>query len=115
MEAWVAGLMGAAVGAASSFAGVWVQSHYQNRREVLKLVVDAAVKDRNDQIDLALKIGRGGRVAPIALFVHYHMGLTSLISRRKLNTKSLNRLHAENRKMSRLIRELDEQRREDEL
>lgn len=115
MEAWAAGLIGALVGSASSFAGIWIQSHYQNRRELMKLVIDSAVKDRNDQIDLALKVGKGGSVAPIALFVHYHLGLHKLVSRKKLTATNLRKLHAENRSMSRLVRELDGQRREEGL
>lgn len=114
MEAWVAGLIGALVGSASSFAGIWIQSRHQNRRELMKLVIDSAVKDRNDQINLALKIGKGGSAAPVALYVHYHMGLHKLVSRNKLTTANLRKLHIENRKMSRLVSELDRQRREED-
>lgn len=115
MEAWTAGLIGALVGSVSSFAGIWIQSRHQNRRELMKMVIDSAVKDRNDQIELALKTGKNGSVAPVALFVHYHVGLHKLISREKLTTANLRKLHTENSKISRLVRELDRQHREGEL
>jgi len=81
----------------------------------MKLVIDSAVEDRNGQIDLALKTGKSGAVAPVALYVHYHIGLHKLISRGKLNADNLRKLHIENRKMSRLVSELDRQRREEDL
>lgn len=109
MEAWAAGLLGALVGAASSFAGIWIQSHYQNRREVAKMVIDAASKDRAEQIELGIKLNKGGAVAPIALFVHYHAELFRLVGQGKLTKESLRRLYADNKEMSRLIRQMHDE------
>jgi hypothetical protein len=115
MEAWIAGLLGAAVGAAGSFAGIWMQSRYQHKREMAKMIMESAIKDRDHLLDLAMKAGRGGPLPPVVLFVHYHGELFKLMGKGKLNLKRLKKLHEENQQMWRLIREMEDKRVEEGL
>ncbi|MBM3106147.1 hypothetical protein IIE18_13480 [Pseudomonas sp. V1] len=115
MEAWAAGLIGALVGSASSFAGIWIQSLYQHRREMAKMVMESAAKDRADLVELAMKTGRGGPIPPVVLFVHYHAELFKLMGKGQLTQKRLKKLHDENKEMWRLIHQMDEQRRAEGL
>ncbi|MBV4507663.1 hypothetical protein HU751_022790 [Pseudomonas sp. BW13M1] len=111
MEAWLAGLLGALVGAAGSFGGIWIQSRYQHQREMAKMVMESATKDRDHLLEMARKNGGGGPLPPVVLFVHYHGEMFKLMGKGKLNHKRLKKLHEENSEMWRLIRELDEKRR----
>jgi hypothetical protein len=115
MEAWAAGLIGALVGSVSSFAGIWMQSRYQHRREMSKMIMESAAKDRNDLLELSMKTGRGGPVPPVVLFVHYHAELFRLMGKGQLNHKRLKKLHDENKEMWQLIHQMDEQRRAEGL
>jgi len=107
MEAWAAGLVGAVVGALSSFGGIWIQSRYQHRREMTKIVMETAAQDRLAQIELATKAGRGGPVPPVILYVHYHAELLKLVSSGKLTSDRLEKLHIDNMEMWRQIQALD--------
>lgn len=115
MEAWAVGLIGALVGSVSSFAGIWIQSRYQHKREMTKMVMESATKDRDHLFDLAEKSGERGPLPPIVLFVHYHAELYRLMGKGQLTQKRLKKLHDENKEMGRLILQMDEQRRAESL
>jgi len=115
METWAAGLIGAVVGALSSIGGIWIQSRYQHRREMAKIIMESASKDRDGMVELALKQGKSVALQPVVLFVHYHSGLFKLIEKGKLNGDNLQKLHADNRKMATLIQLMDDQRRRELL
>ncbi|MBD8621706.1 hypothetical protein [Pseudomonas sp. CFBP 13727] len=113
MEAWIAGLIGALAGSASSLAGIWIQNRYQHRREMTKIVMESAMRDRNDLIELAFKTGKGGPVPPVVLFVHYHSELFRLMAKGSLTKDALRKLHDENKEMGVLINDMDIQRRKE--
>lgn len=115
MEAWAVGLIGALVGSVSSFAGIWIQSRHQHKREMTKMVMESATKDRDHLFDLAAKSGKGGPLPPVVLFVHYHAELFKLMGKGQLNQKRLKKLHGENMEIWRLIQQMAEQRRSEGL
>jgi LPS O-antigen subunit length determinant protein (WzzB/FepE family) len=111
MEAWIAGLLGTLVGAAGSVAGIWIQNHFQARRERLKLILEFAVQDRNDQLEFAKAAGVSGPVAPVALFAHYHGELFKLIDSGKMTEKALRKLYDNNAEVWAVIRDIDAKRK----
>lgn len=112
VEAWIAGLLGTLVGATGSVAGIWIQSYFQTRRERLKLVMETAVQDRKDSIQLAKDLGQPiGPIAPIALFAHYHAELFKLIESGKLTSKTMHELYRSNTLLGNIIMEVDEKRK----
>lgn len=56
MDAAVAGLIGVAIGALSSLGAVWIQAHYQTRRERAKAVLDFAIRHRSEAFEYADRI-----------------------------------------------------------
>ena len=99
MEAWVAGLLGTLVGTFGSVAGVWIQNHFQARRERVRMVMEFAVQDRKNLIDEARASGKGGPVAPVALFAHYHGELFRLIERGNFSVRELDKISEDNSKL----------------
>lgn len=110
MDAAVAGLLGAAIGAGTSLVTVWVQAHYQSKREQARFILEYATSDRLTTIDEARERGVGGPVPPVALFAHYNQGLIKLLEGGKLSKSELKRLADENDDLWKAIREIDEQR-----
>ncbi|MFG0419706.1 hypothetical protein [Pseudomonas sp. zjy_8] len=86
-----------------------MQSRYQHRREIAKMVMEAAAKDRSEQIELGMKLGQVGKIAPVALFVHYHAKLFELVGSGKLTQENLSKLHKENQEMSELMHRMHDQ------
>lgn len=72
MDAAVAALLGAAIGAAGSFGAMWIQQRHQTRRERLKLATDLAMHDFNNDVQLAKSIAGTVDIAPLAAYVIYY-------------------------------------------
>lgn len=106
MDAAVAGLIGAAIGASSSLITVWIQARYTAKRERAKFAVEFAEKDRRDSREYAITMGRQGPVPPVALYAHYHSEMLKLLESGKMNPKSMEKLTADNRKLWAAIRRL---------
>jgi hypothetical protein len=66
------GAAGAAIGAASSFGAAWLQQRHQTRRERLKLATELAIADWKDFREATVKRG-GGALLPIAVYIAYHV------------------------------------------
>lgn len=110
MDAAVAGLIGVAIGALSSLGAVWIQAHYQTRRERAKAVLDFAIRHRSEAFEYADKIDGLRAIAPLAVHVHYQQGLLSLIEDSKITSESLEKLHSENDAVYKSIVESDQAR-----
>jgi hypothetical protein len=70
MDAAAAALIGAAIGALGSVAGVWLQQRHQTRRERLKVAADLGLADYNSSMELVKK--NGGAMVPLSAWVAYH-------------------------------------------
>ena len=71
MDAAVAALLGASIGAVGSLGVMWIQQRQQTNRERLKLAAELGLADYNGQVELAKKQG-GGRLPPMSAYVLYH-------------------------------------------
>ncbi|HEY9135617.1 MAG TPA: hypothetical protein VIM85_07470, partial [Pseudomonadales bacterium] len=63
MDAAIAGLIGGLVGASASLLGLWLQQHYQSKRERFKVAAELGLAEFKG--DYA-KAADGGLVAPLA-------------------------------------------------
>lgn len=110
MEAWIAGLLGTLVGSIGSVAGIWIQNHFQARRERVKMVMEFAVQDRKDLIAHAKEVKQVGPVAPVAVFAHYHGELLRLIESGNFSSKKLMKISEENAEIYRSVQEMHKKR-----
>ena len=68
MDAAIAGLIGGVVGAGASLLGLWLQQHYQTKRERFKVAADLGLAEFLHDVESAKTAG-GGLVAPLAGYV----------------------------------------------
>ncbi len=80
MDAAVAALIGAAIGAAGSIGGMWLQQRHQTRRERLKVAADLAISDHNSTLELAKAAGARADVAPLSSYVIFHAQMLDCIA-----------------------------------
>jgi hypothetical protein len=109
MDAAVAGLIGAGIGASSSLITVWIQARYQAKRERAKFVLEFAERDRYDSREQAIKRGSQGALPPVALYAHYHREMFELLENGKLNPSTMRQLTERNRKLWKALRELHDE------
>ena len=96
MDAAVAGLIGAGIGAASSVLTIWFQSHYSAKRERAKAVLDFSIRHRAEVVDNSEKIAGPVTVLPLAVYVHFQQGMLDMVESGKVTTEALIRLRKEN-------------------
>ena len=70
MDAAIAALLGAFIGAIGSVGGMIIQQRSQSRRDLLKIAADLASEDWKNRYELISK--RGGSLPPVSAFVRYH-------------------------------------------
>lgn len=70
MDAAVAALLGAAIGAVASLGGAWIQQRHQTRRERLKLAADLGLADHAR--DYAMIKDRRAVMPPVSAYIAYH-------------------------------------------
>lgn len=107
MDAAIAGLIGAAIGSASSLLTVWIQAHFVAKRERAKFVMEFAASDRREALDTAIRLGKGGGVAPVALYAHYHERLLELVESGKVTDAELKKLSQETDRIWKTMKEID--------
>ncbi len=71
INAAVAALLGALIGAASSLLTIVIQQRYQSKRELLKIAADLALEDHKQRCEAVASIG--GKMPPVSTYVHYHL------------------------------------------
>ena len=107
MDAAVAGLIGAGIGASSSLITVWIQARYQAKRERAKFAMEFAERDRQLMNQEADASGKTGPRPPVVLYAHYHRRMFDLLERGKLNDKTLRKMTEENRRLGLTILEME--------
>ena len=111
MDNWLAALLsgfaGAIIGAASSVAVVFVQIRADRRKEMMKLAMEAAVKEHNVHLEAALKVGQSiacETVLPVSSYVYFYVKLFQLLEKEQISEKSLVDLYIERDKLTELVR-----------
>jgi len=107
LDAAIAGLIGVAIGAASSLGAVWIQAHYQTKRERAKFVMEFAASDRREALENTIRLNKSGGIAPVALYAHYHQRLLELIEKGTVSDIELKKLSKETDSIWKAIKEID--------
>lgn len=107
MDAAVAGLLGALVGAAGSVGAIWVQSHFLAKRERAKAAMEFATQNRAQDIQLELANNGIPNVAPAAAYVHHHRVMLDLLEGKSLAPEKLEQAFARNVRFSDRLKDLN--------
>jgi hypothetical protein len=100
-------LAGAIIGAAASIVTVIVQTRAQSRRDRTKDAVALAVQDWKSRSDLINQ--RGGKILPLAVFVHYHSRLIALAENRELTPQAIKTLSIEQDQLIEAIEQINDE------
>lgn len=92
MDAALAALLGAAIGAAGSFGVMWIQQRHQNRRERLKLAADLGLAEYNRQLELAKNNREPMRFPPISAYVMHHAEFLDALANGEITPEIIQRL-----------------------
>ncbi|MGE8324555.1 hypothetical protein [Pseudomonas urmiensis] len=96
LDAGVAGLIGAGIGAASSVITIWIQSHYSAKRERAKAVLDFSIRHRAEVVENSEKIAGPVTVLPLAVYVHFQEGMLRMVESGKVTPEKLVALRKQN-------------------
>lgn len=91
-------LGGALIGSFASIMTIWIQSHYQNKRERNRLAIEAAIEDHKAAVEVS-KGHHQANLAPLTAFLHYHFKYLQLLETNKLTEESIKCLNAERDKL----------------
>lgn len=94
LDAAVAALIGAAVGALGSVGGVWLTQRHQTRRDLMRAAVELGQAERKERLEALARKG-GGALLPVSVYVAHHTAVLHAI--------------AEGRFTPELLRDLDEE------
>jgi|KBSMisStaDraftv2_1062788.scaffolds.fasta_scaffold88667_1 hypothetical protein len=97
MDAAIAALLGAFIGAAGSVGGMIIQQRSQGRRDLLKIAADLASEDWKNRYELISK--RGGSMPPVSAFVRYHHKVLTALADDKFSEQFIVELSREHERI----------------
>jgi len=95
----IIGLLGVLVGSFGSILMIYVQSKIQDRRERTKLIVDTALGEYKELIDLAKKQSGKSTIMPLTGTIHWYSKIFEMVDSNNFNEKNLKNLFIENNKI----------------
>lgn len=95
MDAGVAALMGAAIGAAASVIGGALQHKYQAQSAIAEMATRIGLAEFESDMERAKLLTRGARVAPPAAYVSYNAAVLRAIAENNLTPERLAAIKAE--------------------
>ena len=115
MDASVAALLGALIGAGAGVAGQLVAASYSSRNERRRLAVESGLREWEHMWEQARASGRAAEMFPAVLFVHFNNELLRFIdSKDGLTTDNYRKLAQRRDEIRDLIRADTERRRGEE-
>lgn len=99
MDAVVAGLAGTFIGSVGSLAVVFIQNHYQARREQAKAVLEFATQSRAQDINLAVSRGIRSQIPPISAYVHHHQAIFEMLESKDIGEETIAKVFAESKRI----------------
>ena len=107
----LAGLVGAAIGSASTITTMLVQARFKDRRDRSKQVTEMALAEFKSALELATS-GKGPpNVFPLSLWLYHNDLLLTAIENRDLTPEKLREISASAEKMVDAIKDIDADRR----
>jgi hypothetical protein len=106
------GFVGAIIGALATIATVWIQLHYQSRRELLHQAAQMAMDEFKVQIDVAQKNKKGEGVLPVSVWCHYYAEILKAMERGDFNAETLKGILERNAAMVKVAEEATRLRRQ---
>jgi hypothetical protein len=103
MDAAVAALVGAAVGALGVLGSAWIQQTHQSRRDRLKAATDLALADFKQRLSIVKK--KGGTLAPLAVYVSYHAEVLKRLETGKFDAAAVDEIDREQIALLKAIRD----------
>ena len=94
--------LGAVIGAAASVGAIWVQSHYQHKRERMRTSVDLAMYAHREEIERAKHQG-GALVFPIAVHLYQQSEHVRILESRPLEARDLKRIRDETERLAEAV------------
>ena len=91
-------LGGAVIGSLASILTIWIQSHFQNKRDRNRLAIEAAIEDHKAAVEVA-KGHQQAQLAPLTAFIHYHFKYLQLHENNELTEEAICKLNAERDKL----------------
>jgi endoglucanase Acf2 len=101
---------GAVIGSLTTIGGLFIQAHFQDKREKMKIAFEAAIEDHKVAIDVAKTNLRPTTVAPLAAYICYHTKMTDLALEKKLTKESLEKLDEEMDQLHEVFEKKDKER-----
>lgn len=99
MDAAVAALLGAAIGAAGSFGAMWIQQRHQTRRERLKLAADLGMRDYDNALQHAKSRVGPVDVPPLSSYVIYHADMLNELAEGDVTAATIERINEKTAKL----------------
>ena len=87
IDAGLAALGGALIGALSGVSGTWVQQRALHKRELTRLAIELAEKDYQNKLAEMKDKGTGSNMAPIGAFFHYYQNVLIAIDENRCTPK----------------------------
>jgi hypothetical protein len=101
----ITGLIGAAIGSASSIATIVIQSRIRDRRDRLKQATDLALEDYKFRASMHPKV-----MPPMVVFLTYYLELMSALERGNLTREKLKELGVRQTDLIKFVHEQEMQR-----
>jgi hypothetical protein len=95
------GLLGAVIGSSGSAVIIFLQTRAENRRARYRLALEAALAEFNCDTDYRKKTG--GSVAPLSMYLHYHVQVLEAIESGSLDAEKLAELLREHNEMLKAV------------
>lgn len=87
-----AALLGAIIGSVISLLGLLIQQWFQNKRDRVRVASELAIKDYQNDLEIAKNTEGGRDVAPISAYVIYHAMILEALSKGTINSEEIKKI-----------------------
>jgi len=99
--------VGVLVGGIAPVLVVLIQGKQQRRTELIRVALEAALKERADTVEQGGKLGRKYKVYPLSTFVYHQWRLLQLLEEGKLTDAEMKKLYEESERQARMFDQLE--------
>lgn len=86
---------GALIGSLTTIAAIFIQAHFQNKREHWHSIIEASLHDHKQGLEAA-KLSQNRRLlSPLVAYIYYNSKVITLLSKDQLSKESLEKLGKE--------------------